>query len=53
MLFKAERMAYEFAMDVPIVQAKFTALMQPYIKNAYWFWGGQPHPNLQDTWLDK
>ncbi|MBW1764778.1 MAG: ABC transporter substrate-binding protein [Deltaproteobacteria bacterium] len=52
-LFKAERLAYAYAMDVPLIQAKFAALMQPYVKNAYWFWGGRPYPNLQKTWLDK
>ena len=53
LFFKAERMAYEYAMDVPVVQNKFIALMLPYVKDAYWFWGGHPYPNLSKAWFDK
>jgi peptide/nickel transport system substrate-binding protein len=50
---KAEKMAYDTAMIVPVTQAKFAALQQPYVKGANWFWAGSPYPYLSRTWLDK
>jgi peptide/nickel transport system substrate-binding protein len=53
LLYEAEKKAYDMAMCVPVDQAKFTALMQPYVKDAFFFWGGSPYPNVEKTWLDK
>jgi ABC-type transport system substrate-binding protein len=52
-LKKAEKLAYDDAMVIPVVQARFCALNHPYVKDAYWFWAGAPYPNLARTWLDK
>ena len=52
-LRKAEKLAYDDAIVIPVTQSRFCALNQPYVKDAYWFWAGAPYPNLSRTWLDK
>ena len=52
-LRKAEKLAYDEAMVIPITQSRFCALSHPYVIDDYWFWAGAPYPNLSRTWLDK
>lgn len=52
-LYEIERLAYGAAMFVPINSQAFITVQHPYVKDAFWFWGSSPYPNLEGAWLDK
>jgi len=52
-LMKAEKMAYDDAMVVPILQLQLNTIQQPYVKDAVWNRAGKPAPDLSRAWLDK
>ena len=52
-IYRAEKLAYEFAMLCPVLVTKFGAINKPYVKDAYWFYASAPRPNLKHAWLDK
>jgi ABC-type transport system substrate-binding protein len=52
-LYETERLAYGAAMFIPINSQAFITVQHPYVKDAFWFWGSSPYPNLEQAWLDK
>ena len=52
-LHRAEKIAYDSAILSPVLVTRFVAVNAPYVKDAYWFYGNAPRPNLKYAWLDK
>jgi peptide/nickel transport system substrate-binding protein len=52
-LFNMEKLAYDDAMFVPIYAIKLIVAQSSAVKDAIWFWSGQPYPNLERAWLDQ
>ena len=52
-LYEMEGLAYGDAMFVPVNAQAFITAQHHYVKDAVWFWGAMPYPNLERTWLDK
>lgn len=52
-LYKMERLAYEDAFFAPLWRGGLITVQHPYVKDAIWFWGSMPYPNLEGAWLDR
>jgi peptide/nickel transport system substrate-binding protein len=52
-LYETDRLAYGEAMFVPIISEAFITVQHPYVKEAVWFWGSSPYPNLERAWIDQ
>jgi ABC-type transport system substrate-binding protein len=52
-LYEIDRLAYGEAMFIPIISQAFITVQHPYVKDAVWFWGSSPYPNLERAWIDK
>lgn len=52
-LIEMERMAYGSAMFTPIVGNYFIAIQNPKVKDAVWFYAGNPIPSLRRAWLSE
>ena len=52
-LYKLEKLAYDYAMFMPLAGNLFIAVQYPYVKDAEWFWASMPYAKFQYAWLDK
>ncbi|MFC1891885.1 ABC transporter substrate-binding protein [Thermodesulfobacteriota bacterium] len=52
-LYELEKLAYDYAMLVPVNGVLFVSVQHPYVKDTVWFWGSMPYPKFQYAWLDK
>ena len=52
-LEKMEKLAYDFAMFVPVQRGAFCHIIQPYVKNPRVIYAGSPKQKLQYTWVER
>ncbi|MFC1891678.1 ABC transporter substrate-binding protein [Thermodesulfobacteriota bacterium] len=52
-LEKMEKLAYDFAMFVPVQRGVFCHIIQPYVKNPRVIYAGGPRQKLQYTWVER
>ena len=52
-LSKMEKLAYDFAMFIPVHAQHNTVVQSPKVKDAVWYWAGKPIPYLRRAWVSE